>query len=301
MQKKYEKLLPHYDAGRFFVSPILGCTGGCAYCYLPMKNYTIPQKNNISICEIKSVAESIEEFVFGRNGTIISVGAWGDIFPVHSEELTAYSVELILKLLEWENPIQIMSKYSPSEEVISKIAAAVRYEGQLLYSTTITTLKRWKEIEPNTASPEERLNTCRLFKTNRIPTNVEIKPFINGVTDNEIEIIAKRLMEYDIDYCVVGVLYYNSQMLQKISSITKLNEDDNQNNHLDCNGSDTLDSTNIIALRKYIQYLRKIGINAFAKSSCVNANILKCENTSGYYDTDNEYCIMCGHCSSSKM
>ena len=40
-----------------------------------------------------------------------------------------------------------------------------------------------------------------------------------------------------------------------------------------------------------------MGINAFAKSSCVNANILKCQNPSGYHNSESEYCIMCGNCS----
>lgn len=297
MQKNYEKLLPEYDDGRFFVSPVLGCIGGCAYCYLPVKNYTVPKKNDISVSEIKNIAESIKEFVFGREGTIISVGAWGDIFPAHSEEITTHSVELILELLTWENPIQIMSKNAPSEELIDKIAAAVRYEGQLLYSTTITTIKRWKEIEPNTASPEERLNVCQMFKKRGISTNVEIKPFIGGVTDAEIEIISKQLVEHNIDYCVVGVLYYNENVLQNLSRITRLAEAEGQKNHLDCNGNIPLESTSIMALRKHILYLRSKGINAFAKSSCVNANILKCKNPSGYYDKENEYCIMCGNCS----
>ena len=89
-------------------------------------------------------------------------------------------------------------------------------------------------------------------------------------------------------------------MLQNLNRITKLDDIKSQKNHLDCNGCDILDSTNIIELRKYILYLRNKGINAFAKSSCVNANILERKNPSGYYDIENEYCIMCGNCSMSK-
>ena len=67
-------------------------------------------------------------------------------------------------------------------------------------------------------------------------------------------------------------------------------------NHLDCNGDILLFSNDVNKLKRYVQYLREKGINAFLKSSCVNANILKTNNPSEYFFHNNEYCIQCKNC-----
>lgn len=296
MQKKYEHLLPNYDSGRFFVSPILGCSGGCRYCYLPINNYSIPRKNDISILEIKQVAEATPDFLFGRKGTIISIGAWGDIFPKNNIELCNHSVNLILELLKWNNPIQIMSKYAPSNEIISKIVSGIQYEGQLLYSTTVTTIIYWDKIEPNTSSPIDRLNACKVFKQYNVPTNVMIKPFIEQITSEEIENIADIITKSKINFCVIGVLYHNAKIQKKLNTVLDLENISNQINHLDCNGKTEIASTSVTSLIQYVKYFRSKGINTFAKSSCVNANILGCYNPSGYFTEHSEYCVLCGNC-----
>ena len=296
-------LPPNINDGRFFISPILGCSAGCSYCYLEIKDYTYPRKNEVSLDECKSFAYENPQFVWGKDGTIISVGAWGDIFPLNKDDLIQYSISFIKELLSWGNPVQIMSKNHLAEEYVKEIVYSVQYPRQLLYSTTITTINTWKEIEPKSSDPVERLQTCQAFHVNGIPTNVLLKPFILGLTGQEIEAIAKLLLEYQIDFCTLGVMYWNDKISKKalrnplLSEILK-SDIFSLPNHLDCNGDTLIASTQITALIPFVEYLRKNGIAAFLKSSCVNANILGTYNLSDYYKDNSQYCINCGNCDS---
>ena len=296
-----DNLVPNINDGRFFVSPILGCTGACSYCYLKIKDYHSPHKNNLSIEEILGVAQQSPNFVFGPNGTIISVGAWGDIFPLGNTPLILHSIKTIKNLLSWGNPVQIMSKNTLDDNLVHELTQEIQYPGQLLYSTTITTIDNWKSIEPGTASPIERLNTAFLFHQAGIPTNVLLKPFIPKLTGLELPRIADLLLEYQVDYCTLGIMYWSPEISNKVMRNNILRETIDLNsfsstNHLDCNGDVPLISTPTTTLAPHINYLRERGIKAFFKSSCVNSNIMNIPNASNYFFENSSYCINCGNC-----
>lgn len=300
--KSNDYLSPNINEGRIFISPVLGCSGACSYCYLPIKDYYKPKKNACTVLDCFSIANQSSDFIWGREGTIISVGAWGDIFPENNTDLTEYSVQTIKSLLEWGNPVQIMSKFSLQEEFVNEIVNAIRYPGQLLYSTTITSIKNWRSVEPGTSSPIDRLITCSRFHKHGVPTNVLIKPFIPKLTGVEIETITDCLLDYHIDYCVLGIMYLNEKVLERIRKNTFLLNNIDSNSftamsHLDCNGTISIEATEILDLLPYICFLRSKGISAFLKSSCVNSNVLCTVNPSNYYTGGNPYCIKCGNCS----
>ena len=292
---------PNYDEGRFFVSPIVGCDGFCGYWYLIVKGYQQPRKNQYTIESILNIARQTPEFVWGSKGTVISVGAWGDLFPQNNQDLQRHSIEFIKEMLSWGNPVQIMSKNVLDMEQVKTIAEAVQYSGQLLYSTTITSLKEWQHIEPGTSSPLERLETCKNFQNYNIPTNVLLKPFIPDITGNEIEQITNVLLEYGVDYSVLGILYLSEEIENQIKKNPILNNavlhvSSAANNHLDCYNKYKMKSTEVDSLLPYLQYMREHGVNAFLKSSCVNANILSLNDPSDYYRQNSQFCIHCGNC-----
>lgn len=298
---KDEYLFPNINDGRFFVSPILGCTGACSYCYLKINNFGFPRKNKLTKEELLTAAQQSPDFIFGVNGTIISIGAWGDIFPLNNDTLIQHSVDTIKYLLSWENPVQIMSKNVLDHVLVHEISQTVQYPGQLLYSTTITTIDQWKNIEQGTASPTERLNTALLFHKAGIPTNVLLKPFIPKLTGQEIVQIADLLLEHEVDYCTLGVMYWRPEISKRIENNSFLRKIIDSHsfslqNHLDCNGKSPVMSTAIDELLPYIRYLRERGITAFLKSSCVNSNILHVCNISNYHAENYPYCINCGNC-----
>ena len=204
-------LKPNFNDGRIFISPILGCNGCCKYCYLEMHEYNVAHENLATFNDVNKFISNCESFVPGRNGTILSIGAWGDIFPTN-ELLKSKSINFICKILSIGNPVQIMSKFTIDDSYIKKICNSQVYKNQLLYSTTITTINNWKVIEPNTADPINRLKTCKKFSSYGVHTNVLLKPFIYGITDIEFDIITDLLLKYSIDYCVLGIFYLDKNI-----------------------------------------------------------------------------------------
>lgn len=288
-----EICVPNYLDGRVFVSPIIGCSGGCKYCYLRIHSLKQPLINPIGKDRLIASVTENKNVVLGKGGTIISVGAWGDIFQ--NKAFSDYSLSIIEELVSLGNPIQFMSKYQIDEKNIERIAKIQLYPNQILYSTTITTIDLWKQIEPNTTSPEKRLNTCLLFKRRGIESNVMIKPFISGITDKELDSIIDLLLLHKIAYCVLGVFYYTDEIHENMNSILAEGIKSEQS-FLDCNGSFEIASTRSSELLKYVSMFQKSGIKAFLKSSCVNANISRTNNPSNYNFLHNGYCIGCGNC-----
>ena len=114
-----------------------------------------------------------------------------------------------------------MSKYVLDEKSISQISDSIQFNNQVLYSTTITTLKYWKMIEPFTASPIKRLETCETFLRYGVENNVLIKPVLPGITDLEITELLDLLKKHNIHYCVVRKLYYDDDILRSLIAMQK--------------------------------------------------------------------------------
>ncbi len=294
-----EICVPNYLDGRVFVSPAIGCSGGCKYCYLRIHSLKQPLINPIGKDRLIASVTENKNVVPGKGGTIISVGAWGDIFQ--NKAFSDYSLSIIEELVSLGNQIQFMSKYQIDEKSIERIAKIQLYPNQILYSTTITTIDLWKQIEPNTASPKNRLKTCYLFKNHGIESNVLIKPFITGITDKEIDSIIDLLLLYEISYCVLGVFYYTDEILNNMKNSILADYVKSEQSILDCNGNIKITSTRISDLQEYITKFQKNGIKTFLKSSCVNANINQNNNPSNYFFNHDNYCIMCGNCKAKNV
>lgn len=295
-------MLADFKDGRFFVSPIIGCPGKCKYCYLPTRSVDqIARRSNYLIESIIESIESNQNFIKGKYGSIISVGAWGDIFSKKSNE--DFSINWIKNLLQTGNPVQIMSKFSISDEKARRICDSIQYDNQLLYSTTITTFSNWKVFENGTVSPIERLQTANKFKQYGVLTNVMIKPYLSEYTCDDKDLFVENFKKYEIDYCVVGVMYWDSTIIKQMKSVVPSKSpfyillNDSKEQIIDCSSDMSLNTFSSLKTDVFINYLKDNGINVFKKSSCANSNILKVPNVSKYYyeDPDN-YCLNCGNC-----
>lgn len=298
---------PDFSLGRFFLSPILGCKARCSYCYIFSEGYT----SKVFLNEF-SIHESIEwilnhrEYKPGINGSILSIGAWGDPFPPSNLEAGEYTLEWLKALCDLRNPVQLISKFAIDESVINEICSFIKYENQLLFSTSISTFKHWKDIELNTDSPLERLEVLHSFHGRGIPTNVMIKPFLNGITDKEVKDFVQYFNQFKVRYCVVGSLHWNEfiydfmkrtgrGVTEEISS--QFIENEKRKQLFDCTTNQSLYTYSSSVLNDFISQLQSAGINVFKKSTCVNSNILKVNNVSLFYEIDpNNFCVKCGTC-----
>jgi DNA repair photolyase len=297
---------PDYSLGRFFISPILGCKARCSYCYIFSEGYN----SRISLNQF-TIDQSInwilgkEEYKPGVTGSILSIGAWGDPFPPHSVEAVEHTLEWVERLCKLENPIQLISRFSLTNSIADKIASFVKYKNQLLFSTSISTFRQWREIEPNTDSPIQRLETLKLFREKEIPVNLMIKPFLNGITDKESEDFISHIKNFDLKYCVVGSFHWDEKIYEFMNKtkrginqeMIEIMENEKRLQLFDCTSEQKLYTYPSHLLDSFIEKLKVTGVNVFKKSSCVNSHILQVENISLFYENDpNNFCVKCGVC-----
>ncbi|MCH1923728.1 hypothetical protein L9G74_10880 [Shewanella sp. C32] len=292
---------PDYERGRVFISPILGCNAQCHFCYIYDKGYTTKAvKNGFDIDQVLLYLDSHAAFQHGKDGSIISIGAWGDPFPRYSKNLCYHSMNWLKKLAELRNPIQIMSRYELHQDILEEIVNVNRYHGHLMYSTSISSIENFRLIEPYSDMPVKRLNSVRLLNDAGIATNVMVKPFIQGITDLEVNQIALALLDSGIRHCVVGDLLLDSTIKNKLSInniITASGSDNLCKQVLDCTSGETYELNTSIEMNDFCDALSYRGLNVFKKSSCVNSFILGKPNPANYKDSDpNGYCIKCGVC-----
>lgn len=296
---------PDFALGRFFMSPILGCSANCAFCYIFSEGYSFgPTLNSYTLADSIKWICCHDQYRAGRDGSVISIGAWGDPFPPGDSDAAARSIRWIEVACGLGNPVQLMSRFRVPEWVAREVASFVLYPNQLLFSTSISTFRLWRRTESLTDSPSERLETLDTFRTRGIPVNIMIKPFLLGITEAEIEQFLLEMERHEIQNCVVGDLYWDERIRRRIEASDICTCVDvpaycagGHSRRLDCSKSQLWTSRGPGVLDDFIGQLRDRGISSYKKSTCVNANLLRVDNPSQFrlHDPDG-YCIRCGNC-----
>jgi DNA repair photolyase len=91
------------------------------------------------------------------------------------------------------------------------------------YSLNITTIIKYRLIEPYADALEERIRSLEKLQAKGVQVNVMIKPFIEGITDLELDEIEALLKKGNIENCVVGGFYTSESILKRISSVLPTN------------------------------------------------------------------------------
>ncbi|HEV2890304.1 MAG TPA: NUDIX domain-containing protein [Frankiaceae bacterium] len=299
---------PGYRAGRFFLSPMLGCSARCAFCYIFSFGYRdrAGQPNGYGVDASIDWIVRHPDFVEGRSGSIISIGAWGDPFPP-DEESRAHTLIWVQRACALGNPVQLMSRFELPPELVDKVVGQLAYDGQLLFSTSLSTVENAAVLEKNADGPERRLVTLSRFRHRGVPTNVMIKPFILGVTDRESGSILNLLRRYGVDLCVVGELYWDQRIGRATVALghvgegaTRIMAAEGREGHvLDCEPEASLMSLPSAHLDSFIAELWEGGVAAFKKSACVNSYAAGLDLGLRDRPEYSAYCVECGACESS--
>lgn len=299
---------PGYRAGRFFLSPMLGCTARCAFCYTRSFGYRFPSGHRNEYGVDASIAWVREHplYVGGRSGSIISIGAWGDPFPPNDAD-REHTLEWVRAACALGNPIQLMSRFELPEPVMEAVVDAIAHPGQLLFSTSMSSVTRAAEIERYADPPERRLLTLEAFRDRGVPTNVMVKPFIPGVTDEDAGEIVDLLRRHAVPLCVVGGLYWDDTIARSTSGVARLDADvlggpdtgASVGKPLDCEPTASLRSLPTGHLDAFVERLWAGGVAAFKKSACANAYAAGVDLGLRERPEYRESCVECGVCAGS--
>lgn len=298
---------PDFGGGRAFLSPLLGCRAKCGYCYIRSFGY----HQRVGVANAYGLANSLRDlhadsrFLPGARGTIISIGAWGDPFPARQDEERAVSLEWVIAAMASGNPVQVMSRFNPGVDILTSIANAQSWAGQVLYSTSITTASHWELFERYSAPPAERMEALRIAKSLGIPTNVMVKPFIPAVTGSpaEVDAISTLIRGADASTVVVGDYAFDKRIdtiIQALGSrggIEPVPVESEVGHPLDCAGASELEVSRAgLDVIAFVAALRSQGIPAFRKSACASAWVQSADLGLRGLPEMHGLCVGCGLC-----
>ena len=291
---------PDAAIGIAAVSPICGCSGKCAYCYLDIKDLKHPQINALSVDDAISDLLQNDQFLQGREGTFICVGVWGEIFPRDSD-LREESFRWIRQLAKLENPIVLITKGALTEQEAFQLKSMQIYEHQIVVLVSVSTLSFWKSIEPGTASPASRFQTISNLKNQDIESCVFLNPFINGITNLEYRQILEETRQRGIKHIILSPLYLNDILCEKLQKHPIMRPVIEKYKHQDANASymknqdfEVKEDTITVDHQELLREAEHFGISCWFHYSCFLCNYYQRKNIYFYQRAD--ICMDCGNC-----
>lgn len=192
------------NSERIFINTCLGCKGACSYCYLPNLGYN-NKSNDLLVKEAFQIIKDIEESKIDIDEkTLITLGCFSECWD---EKNRPQTIELIRYFLQKGNQIQLSTKKQVTVEDVKQFQDLIKYMGQLVIFVSSASISQWEQIEKNTEKPSKRFKTFKISKELNIPTVLYIKPVLQGITINDIELYQQVIRKYGIKNVVVGSIF----------------------------------------------------------------------------------------------
>jgi len=212
-----------YSFNRIYINPASGCSANCAYCYIFDEGHPRrPHLFDVTANDVRKWLLTQKGFRAGMSGTLISLSPCCDPF---ADGVIDKTLELVEALASLQNPMQLSTKYYVDKIAAKRIGESQSISGQLVLYATITSFELWKRIEPSACEPYTRLNGLQNAQREDIITCLAIKPVLPDITDNEIHLFVQAIKDYNIPYCVAGVMYSNGGIEKRFERRKLLNEE----------------------------------------------------------------------------
>lgn len=288
---------PDFSMGMASISPICGCSGGCAYCYISLLGMSTPSKNNFGLYKTIEVLHQHTEYQQGKHGTAIVIGGWGKLFP-NNFALRKHSIEWIVELAKEGNPIVLSTKGILTADELEQICSALCTPEQILIFETITTLDEWKSLEPGTLSPTRRFECLQMCSEAGIRCGLLVNPFLRGITEISFDQILKCAAKLKtLEGIVVSPLFLNELLLKKMHSNCLRELADSEWKQCDLTQSGDGISICAHSLQDEWPILQKLAsktnIPLLRHYLCL---ISRCFNRKCFLYKNTDYCVNCGNC-----
>ncbi|MBR5228944.1 MAG: radical SAM protein [Firmicutes bacterium] len=213
---KKNSILPDMGMGIVSISPVCGCSGGCRYCYLCLREVSKSDINGFGLPETLKWLRENPDFAEGEDGSILCLGSWGEIFPdAKSIRLEVY--KWIEQLLLLENPMAIFTKGHLSAAEAKILYDLQKYPHQLMIFETVTSIEWAENIEPGCTYPEQRFQTLENCIKQGLDAVLYINPYLKGVTDADLEDMFKTCRDIKISDVIISPLFYNDRIIDKMA------------------------------------------------------------------------------------
>jgi DNA repair photolyase len=187
------------DVGfRYSVNPYRGCFHACAYCYArPTHQYlgwgagTDFDRKIVAKVNAAELLRRELKRPSWRGETIVFSGVTDCYQPLEAVyNLTRRCLETCL---EFRNPVGVVTKGALVRRDADLLGALAREADATVYcSIPFADAENARAIEPNVATPDQRLEALAALSAAGVPTGVAVAPVIPGLNDSDIPKILAR-------------------------------------------------------------------------------------------------------------
>jgi len=193
----------------------VGCSYGCAYCYIYDMGFTSKPKPYPLSGEELAYALAVNPYVVpGNCGTLL---AFGSVTEPFMRETVWRAIEYFKAARDHlGNPQQVSTKTALKGLELEEFLKSADPRIDVLIS--ITTLSMWRKLEPGASSPDERFEFMRHLSSRGIHVTLFLRPIVPGVTDRELEEIIRRAAEAGAKAVVPGTLRVTHRILRRLEA-----------------------------------------------------------------------------------
>lgn len=187
------------DVKRIFVNTDMGCSASCKYCYLPLLGIE-HGKRSISAEQAIKLVEDLENYRHGKKGSVISVGCYSECM---NEQNIAETITLVKHFMKRGNFVQLATKKKIEKFFFDEVIQCNHVKERLWIYISMPVITNSNRIEIGTDSPIQRIKNFELCKEYQINCALYIKPYLTGITIQDIAQYCELVRYYNIP-AVVG-------------------------------------------------------------------------------------------------
>ena len=188
---------------RIFVNTAIGCNACCKYCYMPKLGHKKKEKTISGEMAVQQVL-NMTCFSPGKNGTVLSLGCYSECLDLQNMKETETVVQGLLPL---GNRIQLATKQIVTEHFLEIIKRYQMYDEQMHIYISMPTISLIEQLESGTALANQRITNIENCIRHNIPVVLYIKPFLENITESDLEKYIKIVRKYRIPAVVGRYLY----------------------------------------------------------------------------------------------
>jgi len=207
---------------KYGANPYRGCEHGCLYCnarytheYLGKDQASFQNEIIVKVNADKALAQEFATPRWRRvKAKLVNLGSVSDPYQP-AEAKYGITRKVLQVFLKFENPVCISTK---SSLILRDLELLKELNEKELVNVMITipTLNEGllRQLEANTPTPLERLETIRKLKANSIIVGALVIPIFPYLTDDleSIEGLLKKLAEVKADFAIADVLNFKNQV-----------------------------------------------------------------------------------------
>ncbi len=196
------------------LNPYRGCTHGCHYCFARSTHFFYDLNADEEFSSIVFVKANIAEVLrlelsapSWRRHRVVVGTATDPYQPIEGKyRLTRAALEAFLA---FRTPVSIITKSSlvvRDADILAELAK--RLGCTVNFSITTLDRKLWRQLEPGTAPPQQRLRAMRRLTAVGVHAGILLAPIIPGLTATKenLESIARAAAEHNACFLAANVL-----------------------------------------------------------------------------------------------